>query len=132
MGVSAWNLDEEASDEISAETRGALRANVYLSVDVFSGHDFWTGLSLNMSEGGLFVATHNALPEPGSMVVLNINIPFEDEAVVTLAEVRWTRTSEEDGAPPGLGLQFVDLSQSSLEKIARFVTTVREPLSFEK
>ena len=132
MGASAWKLNEEASEEIASETRGALRANVYLSVDVFAGHDFWTGLTMNMSEGGLFVATHNALPEVGSMVVLNINIPFEDEAVVALAEVRWTRANTDDDAPPGLGLQFVDLSAGSLEKIARFVTTVREPLSFER
>lgn len=132
MGEAAWKLDEESYGDIVAGTRRYPRANVYLSVDVFSGHNFWTGLTMNLSESGVFIATDNALPAVGSMVVLSFALPFENDSVVALAEVRWTRSSEsDDEAPQGIGLEFVDLSDTLLEKISTFVTIVREPLDFE-
>jgi uncharacterized protein (TIGR02266 family) len=86
---------------------------------------------MNMSEGGLFVATHNCVPV-GTRLVLNMVLPFEDEPIVTLVEVRWTRAySGQDDVPPGLGLQFVDADPPALAKIRKFVSTVREPLFYE-
>lgn len=130
MGQAAWKIDEYIGTDIATDTRTTDRANVYLSVDVFSGQNFWTGLTMNMSAGGVFIATANALPLVGSTVVLNIALPFESEAVVVLAEVRWTRPYTA-GSPAGIGLAFVDLSCEALAKIARFVTEVHDPLDFD-
>jgi uncharacterized protein (TIGR02266 family) len=114
------------------ETRREERANAYISVDVFSEHNFYTGLSMNMSEGGVFVATYNVAPV-GSIVVIHMSLPFETEPVVMLAEVRWTRPpSDQPECPPGLGLQFVNPEPEALERVKRFVQTVREPLFFEE
>jgi uncharacterized protein (TIGR02266 family) len=127
MGDAARNLDPE----MRPDARRAARACVYVSIDIFSDHNFWTGLTMNMSEGGVFVATHHAVPV-GTTLVLNMTLPFERDPIVTLAEVRWTRLfSDSDDCPPGLGLQFHALDPSSLAKIRKFVTTVREPLLFE-
>ena len=127
MGDAAFKLDSEAQ-----HARSAPRASVYVDIDVYSDHVFWTGLSMNMSEGGVFVATHHEVPV-GTLLALQMVLPSEDEPLETLAEVRWTRayTGQED-VPPGLGLAFVDIDEASLEKIRRFVSTVREPLFFEE
>jgi len=117
--------------EEKAETRIAARANVYVSVDVFSEHNFYAGLSMNMSEGGVFIATYNVAPV-GAIVVIHMSLPFDPEPVVMLAEVRWVREpSEHCDSPPGIGLQFLNPDPDGLERVRKFVQTVREPLYFE-
>lgn len=129
MAEAARKLDDDYEERSSI--RRAPRASVHVSIDVFTDHNFWTGLSMNVSEGGLFVATHNAVPV-GTLLVLHMSLPFEREPLVTLAEVRWTRAfTEQDDIPPGLGLRFVDLDPDSLDKVRKFVSSVREPLFFE-
>jgi len=127
MGEAARRLDADPR----ADLRSAPRESVHVQVDVFSEHNFWSGLSMNMSEGGVFVATHHVVPH-GTRVMLNLLLPFEDEPIVLVAEVRWTRGySGQDDVPPGLGLQFIDLDEHSHARIRRFVNTTREPLYFD-
>lgn len=123
---------EKLEADFHASTRRTPRASVYVSMDVFSEHNFWTGLTMNMSEGGVFVATHHEVPV-GTVLVTHMSLPFEEEPVVILAEVRWRRPlSDDPDSPPGLGLQFVDASDDAVSKIRRFVSTVRDPLFFEE
>lgn len=119
------DLDEPFIDE-----RRHDRKNVYGSIDIFSEHNFWTGLTMNMSEGGVFVATHKLLAV-GAMVVVNLSLPG-GETITTLGQVRWTREySETNDASPGLGIQFMNLDARMLAAIRRFVANVREPILFE-
>ena len=119
MGDAARKLELEALEgtEERLDTRIVPRASVHVSVDMFSEHNFWSGLTMNVSEGGVFVATH-AEAKPGTMLILNLDLPGCDEPIVTLAEVRWTRAFNKDSdVPPGLGLQFVALDAVSFAKI---------------
>ncbi len=130
MGLAAVRMDDVLED-LGLETRAEPRAAVYASVDLFSENNFWSGLTMNMSEGGLFVATHNVAPV-GTVLVLHLLLPFEKEPLRTLAQVRWTRAYTGDpDCPPGLGLQFVDTDPKALAKIKRFVATMREPLFYD-
>lgn len=128
MGEAARNLEPESR----SDARTAPRAAVYASVDLHSEHNFWTGLTMNVSEGGLFVATHKFVAV-GTRLTLNLTLPFEDAPLVIAAEVRWTRPySGQDDVPPGLGLQFIDTDARALKKIKTFMSTMREPLFFEE
>lgn len=134
--TAARKLDREMPTKTSPtqarDTRHAPRAAVHVRVDMFSDHNFWSGLTMNMSDGGLFVATHNVVPV-GTTLALHMELPFENEPILAIAEVRWTRAfTNQDDVPPGLGLQFVEISTSALAKIHRFVGTIREPLFFEE
>lgn len=124
----AFELNEAIKGVDERENR---RENIYVAIDLFSEHNFWSGLSMNMSEGGVFVATHAHLPV-GSKLLLNMLLPFEKAPIVVQAEVRWTRdyTGQRE-VPPGLGLQFCDLDPVVMRKIRKFVGTMREPLLFE-
>ncbi len=126
MGEPAHKLERDPRGE-----RGTPRTAIYAKVDLASDHNFWSGLTMNMSEGGLFVATHHEVPV-GTVLLLNMLLPFDGEAIVTPAVVRWTRAfGGGEDSPPGLGLQFVELAEPLLAKIRRFVATVREPLFYE-
>jgi uncharacterized protein (TIGR02266 family) len=133
MGDAARKLDveEHEAPETRLDARVVPRTSVHVSVDLFSEHNFWTGLTMNVSEGGVFVATH-AEAKPGTVLIVHLELPGSDEPIVTLAEVRWTRAfTDQDDVPPGLGLQFVALDAVSHAKIKRFVATVRDPLYFD-
>lgn len=117
--------------EPRGESRGEPRTAIFANVDMHSEHDFWSGLSMNMSEGGLFVATNTMVPV-GTLLVLGIHGPLTRESIVALAEVRWTRASSgQESVPPGLGLQFVERNGASQARIHALVTTLRGPLLFE-
>lgn len=128
MGEAALKQDQE----LRSNERSKPRAAVYASVNLASEHQFWSGLTMNMSEGGLFVATHHVVPV-GATLELNMKLPWEREPIVTLVEVRWVREySGQDDVPPGLGLKFINTDEKSLAKIRRFVATIREPLFFDE
>ncbi len=132
MGA-ALKLNEQDHDvefELRVQKRKGPRTNAYLCIDLCSQHNFWTGLTMNLSEGGVFVATHEILPTR-SLVGLHLDLPRE-KRITTLGEVRWSRAySGNDDVPPGIGIQFVGLDLQSMAAIRRFISSIREPLLFE-
>src|SRR5262245_30459541 len=85
------------------------RFTVDLDVTLASDHNFYAGFAENLSAGGIFVATHKALPV-GEVLRLSIRLPGQDTAIEGAGEVRWVREySERSNVPPGLGLKFMEL-----------------------
>lgn len=118
---------ESYAIELPARTqkRRHPRAIAYLCIDLCSQEAVWTGLTMNISEGGAFVATHEILPV-GSMVALHLELPGY-ERIMCLGEVRWTRDyTGDDDVPPGLGLRFVGLDLDSAAAIRAFVLSTLE------
>lgn len=130
MGA-ALKIQPDEDFGVRTNERVSPRAVAYLCIDLCSEHNFWTGLTMNISEGGVFVATHVIL-KPGSLVGLHLELPNHGARVMTLGEVRWTRAyTGDDDVPPGLGIKFVGLDLAALSAIRKFVMTIREPILFE-
>lgn len=130
MGA-ALKITPDEDFGVRTNERKSARVIAYLCIDLCSEHDFWTGLTMNISEGGVFVATHVML-EPGSLVGIHLELPNRGHRVMTLGEVCWSRSyTGDDDVPPGLGLEFVGLDLASLSAIRKLVMTIREPLLFE-
>lgn len=91
------------------------RLPVKIRVDFTSDDLVQTVSALNISAGGLFLATHKPLPT-GSMVVLQLNLPSLEGAVEVMGEVVWNNVNDngQSGLPEGMGIRFI--SQSSLVK----------------
>lgn len=127
-------LPQSARDSVSQVREGARlfpRASVALEVGVSTEHNFWSGLTMNVSEGGVFVATHHDVPL-GTVLSITISLPDGLDPVVALGEVRWRRPwTGDDDVPPGLGVKFVDIGDASMTRIRDFVKAVRDPLYFE-
>jgi uncharacterized protein (TIGR02266 family) len=115
--------------------RGSARAHERLAfeiqIDIVSEHNFYAGLSQNLSEGGLFVATHLSHPV-GTRLEIRLLLPGDVTPTTLMTEVRWVRPLSEDGEGPaaGLGLRFVDLPADVLPKLAEFARN-RDPLYYE-
>lgn len=105
------------------------RLVVSVEISAATAHNFWTGLARNLSEGGVFVATHNHM-RLGSLVELHMEIDG-GEAISTIAIVKSMLPYSSDDIAPGLMLQFVDLDAATLSRIRAFVAETRAPLFFD-
>lgn len=112
------------------EARAFHRADIDVEVTLGSDHNFYVGFSENISEGGLFVATHS-LREVGSTLEIDFTLPGHEAPIHVTTVVRWVRLySETSDAPPGMGLEFVGIAPEAVEKIRSFVVS-RSPLFFD-
>lgn len=114
-----------APDGRRAETRIPMQVAIDFSTD----SNFYVGFSSDISEGGVFIATTQAVPL-GRRVELNFKLPGE-EPLTVLGEVRWSRDPN-DAAPeifPGVGVRFLDLPHSRLQIIRKFIAA-REPMFY--
>jgi uncharacterized protein (TIGR02266 family) len=104
------------------------RVCVEVEIGLTSESHIYTGLSLDVSTGGVFVATYDPAPS-GTAVSLYFVLP-DGHVVNAEGVVRWTRAATED-APPGMGVAFVSISDDSLGHIASFCAS-RPPLYFDE
>jgi uncharacterized protein (TIGR02266 family) len=114
----------------NSNARAHQRLAFEIQVDIVSEHNFYAGLSLNISEGGLFVATHVSYPV-GTRLEVRLLLPGDELPTTLMTEVRWVRPhSDEQGAGAGLGLRFMDVPPEVLAKISQFASR-RDPLYYE-
>ncbi|MFW5878579.1 MAG: TIGR02266 family protein, partial [Myxococcota bacterium] len=74
----------------------------------------------NLSKGGMFIVTR----EPrgvGSTLLLEVQIAGGQRVLRGEAIVRWVRSPGEPGGPPGMGLQFLELDQPSMDLLEKIV-----------
>jgi len=120
-------LFEDAADESPAsERRSSPRIAFEVEVGFVSESHFYAGLSMDVSDGGLFVATYQLQPV-GSKVAVTFVLP-SGHAVTTDAVVRWVREGSAD-ASPGMGLAF-ELTGEDRKQVCAFCDR-RQPLFIE-
>jgi type IV pilus assembly protein PilZ len=123
--------DEPHFVELDADDRRQHpRARVELAIEFGSNHEFYRGLTADMSTGGLFVATHASRPI-GEEVEFSVQLPGRADPVRGLAKVRWVREyNEQSDVPPGMGLEFVSLEPRDLACVSEYVAS-HQPLFWE-
>jgi len=104
------------------------RVFIEVEIGLTSESHIYTGISLDVSTGGVFVATYEPAA-PGTAVSLYFVLP-DGHVVNAEGTVRWTRAATAD-APPGMGVAFVNISSESLAHIAHFCES-RPPLYFDE
>jgi uncharacterized protein (TIGR02266 family) len=112
------------------ERRTAPRVELQVGVGFHSDTNFYTGFTEDVSEGGLFVATH--VPQPiGTRLRLTFTLPAGPE-ITGEAVVRWLRVprSHDTETVPGMGVQFEGLEREHEALIREFIA-LREPLFYD-
>jgi uncharacterized protein (TIGR02266 family) len=103
---------------------------LHAAVDVESDDNLYAGLSYDVSEGGLFVATL-ASPPVGQSVDVKVILPDGSKLELT-GTVRWVRDVRQasPGLPPGCGIQWDHLPMEALRVLLHFAE-LREPILYE-
>jgi len=111
-------------DQLSLEKRSNPR--FLARIAIFHGpyqKEILTDYSVNMSTGGVFIESSMILPE-GTEVTVKFNLPNSDTIIVTKAAVAWVNdpsSLKKPAFPPGMGLQFLNLSLQDLHSIRAFL-----------
>jgi uncharacterized protein (TIGR02266 family) len=118
------------SSEGAFELRRFHRQPLETDITLESESEFYSGFSENLSEGGIFMATHSLLAV-GAPVAVAFTLPGLARKIRVEGHVRWVRIhSETSDMPPGMGIEFGPLSAEDFEVIQRFCKQ-RTPLFFD-
>ena len=121
-----------AQKQEQQHVRASERFDLEVKVDLESDHNFYTGLTQNISAGGLFIAT-NAIRRIGDRIVLKFSLPGRTDPLAVETEVRWIRENSAlnrvDGAT-GMGVRFVNLSPEAAKAIQDFIQS-RDSLYYD-
>ncbi len=108
-----------------SERRSYERIDVEWSVDCETEQTFLYASITNISEMGIFVATHEPL-EVGTRLTLRFAMPGEQAPFILGGQVAWVNVIKllSDNPNPGMGVRFVDLSSENRERIIASVRTI--------
>jgi uncharacterized protein (TIGR02266 family) len=113
--------------------RAAERFDLEVKVDLESDHNFYTGLTQNISAGGVFIATHH-LRRIGDHITLKFTLPGSEKQIAVETEVRWIRENtalmNAGATGTGMGVRFINLSAEASAAITAFVES-RESLYYD-
>lgn len=104
-------------------TKG-LRKNIRM--EVFSGPNqqtLITNYTVNISIGGVYLETDTISPVD-TLLVMKFKIPGNNPIISCNARVAWTNEAgqpKKPNLPPGMGIQFLNLSLGKLQFIRNFL-----------
>jgi uncharacterized protein (TIGR02266 family) len=103
------------------------RLPTHLHVEMISedGTSKTAGPSMNLSEGGIFLATTSLL-EVGTQ--LQLYLASSERTVEVQGVVAWTRSEGTDEGPPGMGVRFTEMENSQRSHIEQILDTKRAEL----
>ncbi|MBN2800974.1 MAG: TIGR02266 family protein [Deltaproteobacteria bacterium] len=112
-----------------ADRRRSPRVEITVEVSVTSENNFYTGFTSDVSEGGVFIAGMNMLPIGAPM---QFELKLGKGSVLVEGVVRWVREhSDFVEAPPGMGVEFINLPPAVAQKINEFMALRRESIFYD-
>ena len=131
--MSSTNTPGAKLAEHQPNVRAAERFDLEVTVDLESDHNFYTGLTQNISSGGVFIATHH-LRRIGDRITLKFTLPGSAKVLEVETEVRWIRENtallQAGESGTGMGVRFINLSAETQTAINSFVQS-RESLYYD-
>ncbi len=118
------------SSEVS-ERRTSSRVAIEVDIGFASDSNFFTGFSMDISSGGLFVATYD-MPVLGTPVNLSFKLP-KGPVLSIDGIVKWTREFNETtpDVAPGVGVQFENISKKDANTINKYMSDA-PPLFYDE
>jgi uncharacterized protein (TIGR02266 family) len=119
------------SDEPPKKQRQHPRVPLHVEVTMESEHNFYTGITDNISEGGIFIAC-DPPPGSGTDVAFDLSLGGSEQKYPIEGVVCWVRSDRmsSEGMPAGCGIRWKTLPDEALLAIKRFIKG-RETLFYE-
>lgn len=106
---------------LSGQPRSTPRVPVRMQVSVLAGDIQTSYMSVNISEGGVYLRSPAPMPEKTEVEVSFI-LPMDTERLSVKGEiVRTTPLASEMNAEPGMGIRFIAPSEDVTQRIRNFV-----------
>ncbi len=102
---------------------------LFVTVHVASEANFYAGL-FDDEPAGVFVPTYAVQPF-GTLLPIALDVPGRADLIIVNTVVRWVRDATEGSdVPPGMGLEFLHVSEKARSVVRRFALK-RPPLLFD-
>jgi type IV pilus assembly protein PilZ len=124
MAGSVRRAASSSGVEATVERRRAPRAPVVIRVSYSTVDALFSEFAQNVNEGGLFIETETP-PPPDTRVSLHFELPGSDRPFRTEGRVAWCRPPGQDEGPPGMGVEFDELSAADRARINDLVRRLR-------
>jgi uncharacterized protein (TIGR02266 family) len=105
------------------DRRHSERQNIKIPVDYSAVDAFFSEFTTNINEGGMFIETENP-PTLDSMVQLQVRLPDLERPIKLGGRVAWISDGKE-GSPPGMGIEFQEMSPDLRQTINDLVRRLR-------
>lgn len=115
-------VDDDEQAPSGRKKRIHQRVKLVVEVGADSANRFWSGLTENISAGGLFIATESPF-EVGEELTVNLQLKGRRGAQAIHCRVCWLREFPDGGLLPGMGVQFVDMSADQATAIKKYIET---------
>jgi uncharacterized protein (TIGR02266 family) len=113
------------------ERRRTPRIALNTEITLQSEDNLYTGISQDLSTGGVFVSTDRLLPS-GSQGWVSFKIPTYEKDLKVQVIVRWVREPNPNSdTPAGMGLQFMSLNPEDAKILESFLE-FRQPMLYEE
>lgn len=96
------------------------RVEAAIEVQCDCGEESFTEETLNLSLGGLYIRTIRSI-EVGTTIDVQFNLPGIDHRFKVSSRVTRVNTEETSGAPPGVSVEFIDVSEEDKQAMTQFV-----------
>jgi len=107
--------------------RSSIRVPVEVRAVLKSASDLRECMALNLSEGGVFLATDDILPL-GTETDLVLELAEEKTEVSVSGIMQWQCSGNDDPLPEGIGILFTDLDDKQSAALRRFIDGETEAL----
>ncbi len=107
----------------SEERRSTSREPIKIPIDYSAVDVFFSEFASNINEGGMFIETDTPA-ELEDVVQLQMRFPELEGPVQVGGRVAWTSDGK-DGSPPGMGIEFLELSAATRDTINQVVQKLR-------
>jgi uncharacterized protein (TIGR02266 family) len=108
-------------------TRRTARVHHEVMVGVTSADETFSGWGTNLSVGGVFVNSHHA-PPIGARVSVLLQLPGHSECKLQ-GRVAWAQASGPGVNEPGMGIEFLDSDDATLQLVGEMVEKLSQDLS---
>ncbi|HTG01545.1 MAG TPA: TIGR02266 family protein [Nitrospirota bacterium] len=105
---------------LSGQPRSAPRVPAKMQVEILDDVPEKKLMSVNISEGGLYLRTASPLPE-GTVVRIRFSLPHDSDPLELSGEVVRSQTLDTQmQAEPGMGLRFLGISEDQIGRIRNY------------
>jgi len=121
--MSKISLNTEEGAIHASDRRRAERASVTVRIDYATVDEIFSEFTRDINDGGLFIETEKP-HQAGTEVSMQFHLPGSEEVIHTIGRVVRVSSGAE-GMPPGMGIEFDELTADDRTKIDRIVQALR-------
>lgn len=116
--VTVGRRPSQAPDSVPPSQRKDPRRAIELQIEFNEDTQFFAGLTQDVSEGGVFIATYRIQPI-GTPLTVSFELPGGTK-ISARGQVRWIRDTNVVEGRPGMGVAFTDIGPECLSAVAEF------------